>query len=514
MGNAIHYYEKALEIGEHTFPYYRLGEVAFSQNQLEEAKEWYKKMSLLDPTMTAPLLKLAEMASMKEETRLEQDYLFQVMKRCPFDVNMIHFAQLSFEEGKLPEVVDYLKKNEATLDGVWRFYALAQCEGALGNIESEEAYLIQGLKLDPDDFNLQESYAVLKLKQGDYEEACSLLKNLIMIDLEYRPLYALLSEALLESGMIKNTSKFLQAIDLSNEEKSFVFMYTANELEQCLWDMVSEGVVEKKLLKLLKKTVVELYETSLRFNKENDTAFIWLMEYYNTRNGDLDYSIKMCSKRLKNSWSFDLGFYLSQLIINNYVEQHHRKKETEYARAEVILFQCLEEDPDHPGVHYALGRLYNELNAIEEGEASLLRAMVLDPSDHDIYYETSRLFEKKGDFKRGEEMVRKCIELQPEFLLAYNQLSILLHQQGKTLDAMEVIDELIGMDEGNALAHYNKACYLSALKKDPFVALEHLTLAINNDEGHYLKELGKTDLDLRHLFENHATSSKMKQLFR
>lgn len=512
MDEAKQYYESALQVGAHTFPYYRLGEVAFGFHHLDEAKEWYKKMFQLEPTMTAPLLKLAEIANMEGNIIQEHDYLFQVMKLCPFDVNMAHFCQLSNETGKLKDVENYLLDNAETLDESWRYHALAQCAGVIGNLDQEEAYLLQGLKQDPDHFYLQESLALLKLKQGKFSDVVSLLEKLIPLDVEYRPLYAIVADAFLEWGTLKSLIKFLQSMEVTTEEKSYLFMYTAFEVEQGLWEMVETGSIEKKQMKLLYYWIEELYGGSLRWNKSNDTAFVWLMEFCNKRDGMLDYAIRQCTKRLKKQWSFEIGFYVSQLIINKYVEQEHRKKAGEYGRAEAILLECLEEEPDHPGVHYALGRLYNELGTVDEAEMSLLRAITIDQRDPDIYYETSRLYEKLGELGKAEEMVRKCLELQPTFLLAHNQLSILLHQQGNTLEALRVIDELIGMEEENALAHYNKACYLTVLNEDPLTAIKHLTIAIENDEGDYLKELGKTDPDLQGLWDSEATARKMKQL--
>ncbi|WP_373270843.1 MULTISPECIES: hypothetical protein [Bacillus] len=71
-------------------------------------------------------------------------------------------------------------------------------------------------------------------------------------------------------------------------------------------------------------------------------------------------------------------------------------------------------------------------------------------------------------FEKAEEFARISIQLQPQFLLGYNQVSVLCHRQGKTAKALAVIDELLEMEEGFLMAHYNKACTYPSLAMMPW----------------------------------------------
>jgi tetratricopeptide (TPR) repeat protein len=515
---AIEYYNHALSINQDTFPLYRLGEVELNRNNLIEAKHYYKEIIKLDDTFTSAYLRLARIAD--EEQNLEEELynLFQILKVSPFDVNLSHFTMLSAELGKLSQVVDHLNSIQGQVEETWRLYALAQCASAEGNLALQQQYLESALEIDSNHFAILESYAALRLQQKQYDESLSIVLHLIARDVEDRDLYAYLIDYIIETKAIKKSCiDIINQIDLEPSEKSVVSMYTAYELEQRLLQLLIEETTwiqsfkRRRDIKHYERNVIQLYEMGYSIDPTNIKSIIWLFEYYNSQ-GNIDKTIRHATAIINKEWSFDMGYYLAQSLVNKYMDVEHAEKDKAYQRAEEYLQACIEEHPEHAGVHYFLGKLYNEWNELDKAEKELEMAIELDPNDHDFYYESSRLQAKRNNFKEAEELAKVSIQLEPQFLLGYNQVSILLHQQGKTAEALQVIEELLEMDEELEIAHYNKACYLSVLGQQFEEAFQHLAFAIENDTENYFKNLAKNDPDLENLKVNPETLQRMRKL--
>ncbi|MBM7661710.1 tetratricopeptide (TPR) repeat protein [Bacillus mesophilus] len=517
---AIEYYNHALSINEDTFPLYRLGEVCISQDDFEGAKHYYKEALKLDPMFTAAYIRLASIAEEEENQKEEYNNLFQILKVSPFDLNLSHFAHLSAQLGKLTEVVEYVQSIQGQVEESWRLYVLAQCANADGNLELQQQYLESALNIDPHHSALLENYAAVLLQQKRYDDSLSIILQLLARGVEQRDLYVHLVDYIVETKVWKKSCiRMINELDFSPSEKSLVCMFTAYELEQRLLQLKQkettwiQSFAHTKEVKLYEQNVIELYRMGYTVDSENLQTLIWLFEYYNSQ-GEIDKTIREANAVMDKGWSFDLGYYLAQTLINKYLEVEHKEKEKAYLRAEEYLHACLEEQPEHPGVHYILGRLYHEWNQLDQAERELEIAIALDPSDADFYYESSRVQEKLGKFQQAEELARMTIQLKPQFLLGYNQVSILLHQQGRTQEALEVIEELLELDNEIPIAHYNKACYLSILGEQLEVAFEHLRISIENDADGYFKNLSKDDTDLENLRMNAVTSQRVKRLLR
>ncbi|WP_180955046.1 tetratricopeptide repeat protein [Bacillus sp. V3-13] len=517
LDTAVTYYKTALKIENHTFPLYRLGEVALQRNHLAEAKNFYQSIIEIDKTFASAYSRLAEIANRKEDIEAEQANLFMLLKHNPYEVNVSHLADISRQIGKIKKVVSTLTFMKGEVEEAWRLYALAHCAGAQEKIELEEKYLTLALAIEPDHFSLLASYSTLKLKQGNYHEAISLLLDLIVRDVEYRDLYTNFIYACVASNNVANIAVLLDGAQVTNQEKSLMYMYAAYEVEQHLLELKNSSWLNKlkhmKQIKMFERKMIELYKGSYSLDTNNDKTLIWLYEYYSSQ-GQMEKSMAEAARFLAKKWSFDMALYYAQLLVNKHIEEEFPDKGDELQKAEKLLQDCLDEQPGNAIAHYFLGKLYNDLNLLHKAEFHLEKALKADSKDYEFYYESSLVYEKLEQFEKAEEFARISIQLQPQFLLGYNQVSVLCHRQGKTAEALAVIDELLEMEEGFLMAHYNKACYLSVLGYDALEAFGHLKFAVKNMGNDYFRNLASSDPDLDWLRMNSFTAKKMKQLLK
>jgi tetratricopeptide (TPR) repeat protein len=514
---AVECFKTSFEVNQAAFPLYRLGEVAFKLGNITGAKQYYFDTLQLDKDFVPAYLRLAEIANREEDRHEEQARLLSVLKISPFDVDMPYFADLSHEIGKIRKVISQLTLLKDQVDETWRLYAMAQCASVQGKLNFEATCLEKGLELAPDHFMLLTSYSGLLLKQEKYEEATGLILDLLVKNPEERGLYVNLADAMFAAGKLEKLKNLLSGLEITDADKSKAYMYAACELEQLVQAMQSsEGswlrqLSKKRKIKAVENQLVDLYRASYHLDSSNILSLIWLYEYFGLNN-ESEKSRKESGQFLEDAWNIEIALYYSQLVVNEYTDCEHPEKEKEFSKVEAYLHKCLEEQPENPIAHYTLGKMYNDVLRLEEAEQHLETALELDSLDPDYYYEFSRLCEKNGQFKKGELLARRALQISPDYLVAYNQISILSHLQGRTEEALKLIEELLAMDDGLLVAHYNKACYLSVLGGDVEEAFAHLEFAVVNLEDDYFRNLGKDDPDLELLRSHKATAKKMKKL--
>ncbi|WP_246942864.1 tetratricopeptide repeat protein [Bacillus pinisoli] len=521
IDQAMKYYHHALTIRPDTFPFYRLGEVELNRGHFSEAKRYYTSLLELDETFVSAYLRLARIASEEENKEIEQHYLYQLLKHSPYDVNASHFANLSHEVDQISEVLDHIQSIEGQVDESWRLYMLGELARVDGNLEKQQNYLERAVELGSTQYSLLESYAVLKYKQQQFSDSLSIVLDLVIRDKEDRDLYKYLIDNLVAMNLINASGiKMIDQLDIPLSDKSYVYMYTAYELEQRLLQLKQQetslfkNFSHRKLLKLYEKTVIALYELGYSAFPENTKSLTWLCEYYFDQ-GRVDEAIEKATIALSNVWDFEVAFYLAQALMKKYYEQEETPKKVEtYHLAENYLLSCLDVQPNHPDVLYILGKLHHELERYEQALVVLEQAIELNPHDHDYYFEVSRVQENLENFVEAEKFARMSVECNPEFVIGYNQVSTTLHQQGRTQEALEVINQLMQMEDDLPLVHYNKACYLSTLNIHVEEAFVHLQFSIVNDPDGYFKELAVEDVDLDYLKSHPLYAKKMKKLLK
>ncbi|KAA0548430.1 hypothetical protein FZW96_07605 [Bacillus sp. BGMRC 2118] len=504
---AIEHYQRALSIKEDSFPLYRLGEVELNRGNFNEAKDYYNAILKLDNTFATVYLRLAAIAD-EEQNRGEEQYnLFKLLKIRPLDVNMTHFSTLSFELGKLPEVMEYLHSIQGQVEEPWRLYALSHCARAEGKLAQQENYLNQALDLESDNAAILESYAALKLQQKQYEESLSVVLHLLERNVEDRDLYGYLVDYFIETGALKKNLciSIIQQLNLQPSEKSFVYMYTAYELEQRLLHLQAvettwlQSFTHRKEMKPYERNVIQLYKMSYSTDASNVKSMIWLFEYYNSQD-KVDTTIKQATKILQEEWSFDLGLYLANCLIDVYFHLLDISRQDSLRVAEEYLQRCLKEQPNHAYIHHLIGRVYVGLEELEKANHWIGCAIEINPAEREFHYGMSVVQERLGNLTLAEKHARTCIGLEPQNLFGYNQLAHILDEQGKTKESVTIMDEMLSIDDQYVLAHYNKACYLSILGGEHLEeAQAHLTLAFELDTDGYYKKLAKKDPDLENL---------------
>lgn len=115
-------------------------------------------------------------------------------------------------------------------------------------------------------------------------------------------------------------------------------------------------------------------------------------------------------------------------------------------RAEPLLTQYLEENPDDAEALRLRGTAYASMNKVEEAFADLNRAMELNPDDFETYQTAASIYITQEDYADAIEMLKKAIELyEPEegqedmpFAQGYLTLAAVYEEMGKAADDPEV----------------------------------------------------------------------------
>ncbi|WP_078553670.1 tetratricopeptide repeat protein [Bacillus alkalicellulosilyticus] len=513
LDQAIHLYEQALEIEEHYFPYYRLGEVAFTQEQYEEAISFYALCLAQDATVASCYFRLAEIYNRLEDSVNEQQYLFLALEHAPLEVTLPHFIEISHAVGKLADVRDYFERNEGNLLEPWRLDALAYIAKAEGNIKLAESFIKQGLDLDPEAVPLLDHLADIYLTLNRFKEAQSIAITQIEKDVEHRHMYSILLRSTMKITSMYAIKDILKYLEQGENFHSNLYMYMAYEVEQILSERMESYGTFRRLLHMkgilkMEALLIELYNKAIEQN--NSQAVIWLSEYHKGYE-EFEEAREVLERFLERNWDSEVARYYIDHILNG---TSNAERNIDLKLVESVISRCVEEDPNEIQLQIQLATFYYQYNRLKESERLFQTIINENPDYIDAYYEYSRFCEYSGQYQQGENVIKQAITLDPSNAFLYNQLSILEHRQGKTKEALQTINTSIETDSEFLLGYYNKACYLAVLQ-DVDESLRTLEYVIENDpDSPYFKQLAQTDPDLNNIKQDERTAQEVKQLLK
>ena len=102
-----------------------------------------------------------------------------------------------------------------------------------------------------------------------------------------------------------------------------------------------------------------------------------------------------------------------------------------------------------------------------------------------IYFNIGRVWFEKKEYGKSIEYFEKAILDKSNYSPAYNQKALALRRLGKLDEALKTLNIILHLDEKDAQALYNSACY-QALLKNKDEALEYLGKAIALNSKRYL----------------------------
>ncbi|MGG4488832.1 tetratricopeptide repeat protein [Metabacillus idriensis] len=493
---------------EDILPFYRLGEIAFKQEDYREAEKQYKRVLELDPAHEQAMLDLAGIANAREDRKSEKRYLLSAFEADPYCVSVEALLEVLELQPEIEAFKELLLR--ANVEKAFLHDALAHIHGKLGNLKEEEENLNKAFALAPAQLQILHHQVKLWMKQGKMKQAKSQLLTLIMENQENKLLYETWIEMMIGTKSMHKLENEIKKMKLAGEEKSIVFMNAAAAYErqmQSMRDAYEEMEEQKGWLKRFTNfskmslkfgTLIGLYEEALKHDRENVTALMWYVEFHLDA-GLAEDAIKILEQWLRYQWETDAAFKLAVLYINEFGNVPE-KKAVKYLSGACSVIETLLEENEDPDYLVVLGIALLELGELEESEQALMRAVKIEPAVEKGYFHLARVYEAIEQYSKAEETILHAINLNPNDHDNYNQLGLIYRHQHKPGQALEAVEKAISIEPEDLISLYNRACYLSALGKYKESAVQ-LEALYELDEEFIFTEMADDDEDLESLKE-------------
>jgi tetratricopeptide (TPR) repeat protein len=120
-------------------------------------------------------------------------------------------------------------------------------------------------------------------------------------------------------------------------------------------------------------------------------------------------------------------------------------------------------DPDRPGIHYRLGRVYlararpprSEADAEAHAAREFEQELQIDPTNANAAYELGELVRKAGELDRARELFSLAVEHYPEFEQGLVGLGRVLIAQGSPGAALPHLVKAAALDPENDVAYFH-----------------------------------------------------------
>ena len=159
----------------------------------------------------------------------------------------------------------------------------------------------------------------------------------------------------------------------------------------------------------------------------------------------------------KRRWS---SIPAHQVIIERLAETYAKSQRTPEAIAEAQ--QAIKADPDNPGPHRLLARIYvrnlSEVNAgsaqrdtIDKAIEQLKEILRLDPKDGQSALWLARLYRFENEHDKAEDTLKTILSRDPQNEGALEQMSQLLMDEGRAPEAIELLTKAASMSTSPTL---------------------------------------------------------------
>jgi tetratricopeptide (TPR) repeat protein len=131
--------------------------------------------------------------------------------------------------------------------------------------------------------------------------------------------------------------------------------------------------------------------------------------------------------------------------------------EQDYTKAIEEYRQVLAQDPNFPGIHYALGEVYYGKVDFPNAEKELRLALQEDPNHPRANYYLADILVKDGRLKEAVPLLERSVPADPGFMKGYFLLGKCYAAQGKLEDARKLLEKAEEMEPDDKNVHYQLA---------------------------------------------------------
>lgn len=233
-------------------------------------------------------------------------------------------------------------------------------------------------------------------------------------------------------------------------------------------------------------------------NREDSPWYPTARLFRQTKAGDWSEVFERLEKQLKAVLMGENSDSLSLSDAFQTAMQYHQMGN--FAQAEALYRQILQQDPTHPDALHFLGVLAYQVGQNEAAVELIGKAINVYPTSSPMYCNRGLALQALGKLDAAVESYQRALELQSDYADAYYNLGNTLQEQGKLDSAIENYRKSLSLNPGFAAAHNNLgnvfkqqnnlesaiASYLAAIAAKPDYAQAHHNLGIaQQEQGKY-----------------------------
>ena len=131
--------------------------------------------------------------------------------------------------------------------------------------------------------------------------------------------------------------------------------------------------------------------------------------------------------------------------------------EAKFEKAEVLLKNIIEIDPNHYKSYINISVIYVKLGKLKDAEEYLIKAIKLKPDYELAYFNLATTQNKLGKTEEAENNFKKAIQINPDYVEAYTNLGNLYLSIENLNSAERYLEKAINIRPNFSEAHYNLA---------------------------------------------------------
>ena len=216
------------------------------------------------------------------------------------------------------------------------------------------------------------------------------------------------------------------------------------------------------------------YEYALQNDPGKSEIFFFIGNSYDnmwkaSRVGEAenDASMQKALVYYQKSAENDKSPQMKKLALEYLVSAYGPEKLNDPSKAEPIVQQMIEIEPNEPTNYFALSKIYEDSGRYEEAEQALLKARDVRPNDPGVYTAISGFYNRQGDFPKTIEALNKAASLAPDNPQGYQLVATYYWEKSskdhRLTDAQKM--EYIGQ----GLENVNKALQLNPSYVDALI---------------------------------------------
>ncbi|HEX6975698.1 MAG TPA: tetratricopeptide repeat protein, partial [Vicinamibacterales bacterium] len=168
------------------------------------------------------------------------------------------------------------------------------------------------------------------------------------------------------------------------------------------------------------KQAASNYEYALAQNPDKVEAYFYLGNSYDnlykpSRAGEAenDAYIQKAIDNYQKAAERDPNPQMKKLALEYLVAAYGPEKLGAPEKAEPIVQQMIQMEPNEPTNYFALSKIYEDAGRYDEAEATLMKARDAKPNDPTVYTTLSGFYNRQGDFEKTMEALKKSADLAP-----------------------------------------------------------------------------------------------------